>query len=90
MTEDEKNDAVKEVYHKLNEADPTLPDVSDRLSANESIEMFERLSREAKEEQIVQQPSNNHNTMIMIIIIAIVICSATILSVVIIKRRTRH
>lgn len=83
LSESEKNIAVTEAYQKMQEADDTLPNISDYLTVDESAEMFDSLildaTAEAERTKLEKETGKDAGFPVYIIIIAtVVICGIVV------------
>lgn len=81
LSESEKASAVAEAYRELHEADDTLPDISNILNVDESVEMFDGLISDVAtedEEDRTKKTDNEGFLVFVVVIAAIVICSLVI------------
>lgn len=83
LSESEKNIAVTEAYQKMQEADDTLPNISEYLTVDESAEMFDSLildsTTEAERTKIEKETGKDARFPVYIIIIAtVVICGIVV------------
>lgn len=87
LSDEQKEDAVLEALEKLSAEDDTLPDLSEKLSADEMTGLFDQLRNEPTAEQQPKEANDQTFPIIPIIAAAAAVCGIAVVLLIVRKKR---